>query len=113
MYYNVSARKHGERIAFQDTDVVGEKELQAAIAHFQALSDANGEPYRLSIKPREHFIDIEPRGEEYGQGLAVHSKVEARERVKSVVEQDREERDGKPPRTDESPSVCEILNRGD
>lgn len=60
MYFNVSARREGQTNAFHDEDVVGEQELVSAIATIQAMSDANQEPYHLSIKPREHLMVITP-----------------------------------------------------
>ena len=97
MYYNVSARRVGEPTAFHDEDVSGDQALQAAISAIQAMSNANQEPYHLSIKPREHLMMITP--------VSLESVKPVKEEISAMPYQ--------PPKTDDSPSVCEILNRGD
>lgn len=87
MQYAVTIRKRGEPKTVLE-QICGENEIDLWCSRAKSMANERNTPMTVTFRPREFEFDYEP---------------ESKNRVRSKP----------PPRTDDSPSVCELLNRGD
>ena len=108
MYWNVSVRPRNGATHFHSEDIEGQMQLEAFVKRWQAEATEKGEQYDIDVASRVHTIPVDPKPngmptvQEETQALPYRPD-DSKVPVKNY----------QPPKTDDSPSVCEILGRGD
>ena len=101
MQYNVIIRESGHAASIE-TEICTEDQIKHWCDKTKTLAKEKGKRLRVTFRPREFEFEFGP-----------DEDLPLQERAQATLTEEIKRHRYTPPKSDDSPSVCEILGRGD